>query len=92
MNPDNPWTYLYIGNLYYAKNNFPEAIEWFTEASKRIPDNGCPFWCLAEAYEKSGQWLLADKFFNKAVDVDPESEEAIIKLENWLDRNEPEYK
>lgn len=91
LNPDNPWTYLYFGNLHYAKNNISKAIEWFKEASRRIPDNACPFWCLAEAYEKSDQWYMADKYFIKAVDVDPSDAEAVKKLEDWLDRNEVIY-
>ena len=88
LNPENPWTYLYFGNLCYAKNETSKAIEWFTEATRRLPDNSCPFWCLAEAYEKKGQWYLADKYFHQAVDVNPNDSEAVKKLEDWLDRNE----
>lgn len=45
-------SYNYIGNAYYDKQDFTEAIKNYTEATQLAPDNDIYFSNIASAYEK----------------------------------------
>ena len=81
----DPWTHLYLGNISYRKKDYHEAIVWFEKSMRLMQDAAVSYWCLAEAYEKLGEIEKAASFFHKAVEVEPESEEAQKRLAAWIE-------
>lgn len=55
-------TYFEFGKLVYAENNFKNSIEYFFEASQRIPNDPNTRFYLASAYFKSED-------YEKAIDI-----------------------
>jgi len=84
LNISDGWTHLYIGNVFYAKHQFQDALKWFFEALKLIPEVPAPYWCIANAYEKINDFENADIFYKKAVEVDPDDDQAHRLLAKWL--------
>lgn len=83
LNEQDPWSHLYIGNIYYRKKQYEEAVMWFEKSTNLLKDSATPLWCLAEAFEKLDKMKLADFYFRKATEVDTENEEALKRLQSW---------
>ena len=82
----DPWTHLYIGNIFFRKEDYRGAIKWFEKSINLIEDAAVPYWCLAECYEKIKEYSTADFYYRKAVHAEPESEEAQKRLMAWRRR------
>lgn len=87
LNPNDPWTHLYLGNWYSSHDDFPAAIGYFSRAALLMPDKGVVYWCLASVYEKEGRADLADAHYQKAVEVEPASKSARSQLRAWRVRS-----
>jgi len=90
VDPDDPWTYIYLGNLHNARTRFPEAISCFTRAAELLPGVACPYWCLGDAYATMGEPELAEAHYKKAVDVEPDNTQAQERLDAWKRRKDSE--
>lgn len=84
IDPEDGWTRLYMGNLFFALACYDEAVAEFQKAMELLPDVSCPHWCLAEVYAKQGYWSRTEHHFRRAVEVDPSGDDAKRKLEAWL--------
>ena len=87
LKPNDPWTHLYLGNWYFSRKNFLDAIHWFARAARLLPNLSVAFWCLAEAYEEQGETELADKHYQGAVEAEPTDKRARRKLREWRKRS-----
>jgi tetratricopeptide (TPR) repeat protein len=83
--PNNAWTNFYLGNWYFERDRYSEAIPYFLKGIKLLPKLSIGYWCLAEAYGADGQLELADKYFRMAVKIEPSDKSAARKLNKWLD-------
>ncbi len=83
LDPRNPWTMLYLGNLHYYRRAYGEALRAFERARDFAPDLAQPFTCLADVFRRLGEDESADAMYRKACEVDPEDAIARQALENW---------
>jgi len=84
IDPDDGWTYLYIGNLCYALSCYDEAETHFKRAIELLPDVACPYWALADVYDKQGYWLRTEENYRRAVEIEPSDDVSKRKLAEWL--------
>lgn len=83
LNPDDPWTCLKFATLltlcddkHYARNLFDHAIAL-------DPELATAHWCSANLHRKQGEYELAERAYQRAVEVDPDDEQAREKLAEW---------
>jgi tetratricopeptide (TPR) repeat protein len=76
LDPRDGWTHLYLGNWYYSARQYEAALERFEHASSLMPGESCPFWCIADVFEKQRRFNEAQRFHRRAVEVDPKNERA----------------
>ncbi len=86
LDPCDPFTHLYIGNRHYQKDEYEEALESFEYATGLLPDEAVCYWCQANIYERQERLELADKFYERAVEIDPEDRNARRQLRKWKKR------
>ena len=88
VDPDDGWTHLKMGNLagLYSQEDAEMHIR---RAIELMPDVACPYWCLADLYNKQGYWSRTEEYYRRAVEIDPSDVVAKSKLQDWLD-NKPE--
>ena len=71
LETNNPQLYLDLGDVLRINGNQKEAIEYYSEAIKRLPKIKNNHWVLFYArgisYEQNGQWDLAEQDFMKAL-------------------------
>jgi hypothetical protein len=70
----------YRGEAGFLLNNIPEALEDFKEAYKAHPYHIHVLNNLATCYEMTGNHNLAINYYNKALEIYPEFEDALINL------------
>lgn len=70
----------YRGEANFLLNNIPEALEDFKEAYKAHPYHIHVLNNLATCYEMTGNHNLAINYYNKALEIYPEFEDALINL------------
>lgn len=80
LDPCDPWTHLFLGNLYYVTGDFLSALERFRYAQTLMPECCMPYVCLADTFEAQGLWDLAEANYLRAVEVEPENETALWNL------------
>jgi len=71
LDPDNPWTNLYLGNWHYKGENNLEAIRFFLHAAEIVPDRAIAWKCLGDAYWRDGDRTTGLAHYRKAVEVEP---------------------
>jgi Tfp pilus assembly protein PilF len=55
----------------------------FDHAIALDPELAVAHWCSANLYRKQGEYELAEQAYERAVEVDPEDEQAREKLAEW---------
>ena len=81
-----------MGNLWFVSSCYEEAETFSREAIEHLPGVACPYWCIADVYDKLGYWNRAEEYYRLAVEVDPLNTQASEKLEEWLTSNRNERK
>jgi len=84
VNPEDPWTRVYLGNLLWARGDIPAAIPEFQQAIKLMPDQALPLWSLANVYENQEQWKDAEELYERAVASEPEDSVAHMNFGRML--------
>ena len=84
--PCDPFTHLYLGNLFYKGEDLDAALERFGYAAMLDPDTPAPLWCQADVYEAQGRQELAEEYHRRAVELDPDDEQAVRLMEEWRER------
>lgn len=69
-----------LGMLALQDKNRHSAIDYFQKATKAMPPTAAPLVNLGALYLKSRSWSQAEGVFAKAVDLDPEFEDAALGL------------
>jgi tetratricopeptide (TPR) repeat protein len=78
--PNDPFANLYVGNCYYAKRDYPQAISNFVRASEHLPDKAIAWKCLGDVYTAIEDHETALKFFQRAQSIDPKNNATARKL------------
>ncbi len=83
LNPDDPWTCLKFGTLLTLCDDKHYVRELFDRAITLEPDLAVAHWCSANLYREQGEYELAERAYERAVEVDPDDEQAGDKLVEW---------
>jgi Flp pilus assembly protein TadD len=86
LDPMDPWSHLYMGNVFYHQCDHAEALDKFQHAHRLEPKLAIALVCMADAYHCLGELKLADEHYRKAVEVDPDDENARANLKRWQER------
>jgi tetratricopeptide (TPR) repeat protein len=85
LDPDAPFTDLYLGNWYSFMRRPREALKRFKHAELLLPDEAVVYWCQGGAYQAMGRHELAGAAYQKAVRVDPDDPRARRELTEWYE-------
>jgi Flp pilus assembly protein TadD len=83
LDPADPWSYLYLGNLFYAQEAYGDALEQFRKAQRLDPNMAIAYVCMADAYHGLGEMALADAHYQRAVEVESDDQCAQENLIRW---------
>jgi cytochrome c-type biogenesis protein CcmH/NrfG len=83
LNPDEPWTCLKFATLLTICDDKKYARELLDYAIKLDPELTVAHWCSGNLYRKQGEYELAEAAYERAVEVDPDDEQAREKLAEW---------
>ena len=89
--PENPEILMDIGNAYYDREDWDDAIKSYEKARRKAPKNPNLLSDLGAAHRNRGEFDLAVAFFQKARQADPDHWQSLL---NWLlveayDRRDP---
>ena len=77
------WSYLFLGNLFYTESDYLQALEQFAKAQQLAPNLAIAHVCMANAYHGLDDMASADKYYKRAVQVDPDDPNARKNLYRW---------
>ena len=80
---DIPQAYFDLGNLYYGRGSFEEAIRRYNEAIRKDPRQSAPHMMLGVLYEKQGDSKEAEAHYKKVLEINPRFAPALNNLA-WL--------
>jgi len=83
LNPDDPWTCLKFGTLLTICDDKQYARALFDHAVESDPELAAAHWCSADLYREQGEYELAERAYERAVEVGPDNEQAREKLAEW---------
>jgi len=78
--PANRDVYTYLGQLYYAEQKYPQAIEQFLKVLHLDPANTTVVYLLGSVYADENDHPKAIEAFRKVLQMDPENSEALNSL------------
>jgi len=78
--PANTDAYMYLGQLYYAQDKYPQAIGQFLKVLQFQPSNSSALYLLGSVYADSGDHPKAIALFRKVLQMEPENSEALNSL------------
>ena len=78
--PENHLIYYNIGNLYYMKNDFINALEWFEKAYYLEKNDTKVLNNIASSYYNIGELGIAEEFYIKFLRLSPEDPTAKLNL------------
>ena len=78
--PANTDVYMYLGQLYYAQQKYPQAIEQFLKFLNINPANTSALYLLGSVYADSNDHPQAIAVFRKVLQIEPENSEALNSL------------
>jgi len=81
INPKDEILAYNVGEINLNSNNIDAAITYFKMSSKIKPTWNVPYLKLGYAYLNKGDFATAIEMFNKVVELDPDSQEAITAKE-----------
>ncbi len=78
LNPEYSEAYNGLGNAYYFKNNFNEAIKFYRKAISLNPKYSKAYANLGLAYYKKGNFEEAIQDYQMAIELDPQNASAYV--------------
>ncbi len=82
LNPTSATSYINLANMYqYSLNKADEAISVYKDAISQISDSADLYVLLANTYAQKGDKNSAEKYFQKALEIQPDSQAAKAGLE-----------
>src|SRR5690606_2863660 len=90
-NPDSIETLMALGNVLRARKHYMDAIDVYSKAVALVPEPSRQSWTLfyfrGICYERSKQWPLAEKDFQKALELNPDQPQVLNYLGySWVDQ------
>jgi tetratricopeptide (TPR) repeat protein len=79
--PENPEILMDIGNAYYDREDWDDAIQCYDKARRKQPKNPNLLSDLGAAHRNRGEFDTAVAFFQKAREANPEHWQSLL---NWL--------
>jgi tetratricopeptide (TPR) repeat protein len=79
--PENPEILMDIGNAYYDREDWDDAIKSYEKARRKAPKNPNLLSDLGAAYRNRGEFDKAVAFFQKAREANPDHWQSLL---NWL--------
>jgi len=76
----NIQNYLRLGELYYQKGDTVAALNEFTRAAERFPDDFRAYYSLAYLHYQRGDWEPAEQNFKKSIDLNKDFSRSWITL------------
>ena len=83
LNPEDPWTCLKFGTLLTLCEDKKYARELFDHAIELNPELAIAHCCSANLHREQGEYELAERAYERAVEADPDDEQAREKLAEW---------
>lgn len=83
LDPNDPWTHLYMGNWFFFVGDRRKALEEFQHAADLMPDEAIVYTCQGDIYKAQRQHELAEQAYKTAVRVAPDDLQAKRKLSEW---------
>lgn len=80
LSPKSYVPYHNLGDIYQEKGNLERALELYSDAIGRFPDDAVCFRARAYAYFESGRWIEAIRDFDSALKLESNQKQ------NYLDR------
>lgn len=74
--PENPWGWLMLGELYAREGNVPQARQAFEKLSGLVPAHAPAFSWLGELSRVEGDYRSAREFYRRALSLDPQEKTA----------------
>jgi tetratricopeptide (TPR) repeat protein len=71
---------MYLGQLYYAQQKYPQAVEQFLKIVGPQPKNTSALCLLGSVYADSNDHTKAIKIFRRVLQIDPENSEGLNSL------------
>ena len=85
LDPNNPNLKLNLGGIYYALNNYDEAIRFFQQAIDVKPDFANGYYNLSAAYREKGDFQKAHEAMQITLNLVPSNSEDYNKARTELD-------
>jgi tetratricopeptide (TPR) repeat protein len=90
-NPDSIETLMALGNVLRARKHYMDAIDVYSKAVALVPEPSRQNWTLfyfrGICYERSKQWPLAEKDFQKSLELNPDQPQVLNYLGySWVDQ------
>jgi tetratricopeptide (TPR) repeat protein len=79
--PENPEILMDLGNTYYDRDDWDQAIRMYEKARRKAPKNPNLLSDLGAAHRNRGEFDLAVAFFQKAREANAEHWQSLL---NWL--------
>lgn len=79
--PENPEILMDIGNAYYDRDDWDNAIKCYEKARRKAPKNPNLLSDLGAAHRNRGEFDTAVAFFQKAREANPDHWQSLL---NWL--------
>lgn len=79
--PENPEILMDLGNTYYDREDWDDAIKSYEKARRKAPKNPNLLSDLGAAYRNRGEFDKAVAFFQKAREANPDHWQSLL---NWL--------
>ena len=81
---DDGWGHLYLGNLFFTKENWNAAEIEFRKGKQILSDLAVPLWCLADVYRAKGEIKKSEKFYRAAIKLQPTNADSLARLGRLL--------
>ena len=85
---DDGWAHIYLGNLFFSLEEWDAAEKEFIIGQERLPDVATPLWCQADVYRQKGDLIKSEHLYRAAVELEPDSADALARLGRFLLENE----
>ena len=78
-------SYINLGFVYIARNDYADAVRYFQKALESEPGNHDAINSLGYVYEKMGRFGSAKRIYEQALILHPENVETIINEDKFKD-------
>ena len=85
LDPNDPWTHLFLGNWFFRHDMLRDALKRFNHAAELLPDEAIAYTCQGDAYRALGLNDQAELAYEMAVRVAPNDQQVKQRLSEWYE-------